>query len=43
MVILSSYELVENPETVVFVRSGEQNPFPCCGGHIKVIGSRKRK
>ena len=28
---------------VFFVRSGEQNPCPCCGGHLKVIGSRKRK
>lgn len=28
---------------VFFVRSGEQNPCPCCGGSLKVIGSRKRK
>lgn len=26
-----------------FVRSGEQNPCPCCGERLKVIGSRKRK
>ena len=26
-----------------FVRSGEQNPCPCCGGSLIVIGSRKRK
>lgn len=25
-----------------FVRSGEQNFCPCCGGSLKVIGSRKR-
>ncbi|WP_092472327.1 DUF6431 domain-containing protein [Desulfotruncus arcticus] len=25
-----------------FVRSGEQNPCPCCGGTLKVIGSRRR-
>lgn len=43
MVIISSYELVENPETGFFVRSGEQNPCPCCGERLKVIGSRKRK
>lgn len=28
---------------VFFVRSGEQNLCPCCGGRFKVIGSRKRK
>ena len=26
-----------------FVRSGEQNPCPCCGERLIVIGSRKRK
>ena len=26
-----------------FVRSGEQNPCPCCGERLKVIGSRGRK
>ncbi|MGI6365621.1 MAG: DUF6431 domain-containing protein [Bacillota bacterium] len=26
-----------------FVRSGEQNPCPCCGGSLKVVGSRERK
>ncbi len=25
-----------------FVRSGEQNVCPCCGGALKVIGSRER-
>jgi hypothetical protein len=28
---------------VFFVRSGEQNPCPCCGSGMKVIGSRKRR
>ena len=28
---------------VFSVRSGEQNPCPCCGDRLKVIGSRKRK
>lgn len=27
---------------VFFVRSDEQNPCPCCGGLLKVIGSRRR-
>lgn len=26
-----------------FVRSAEQIPCPCCGGSLKVIGSRERK
>ena len=26
-----------------FVRSGEQNPCPICGGLLKVIGSRRRR
>jgi len=28
---------------VFFVKSGEQNCCPCCGGALKVIGSRERK
>jgi len=28
---------------VFFVRSAEQNPCPCCGKRLKVIGSRRRK
>jgi len=43
MIILSEYELVENPLNGVFVRSGEQNFCPCCGGQLRVIGSRERK
>lgn len=43
MVILSEYELAENPETgVFFVKSSEQNPCPVCNGLLKVIGSRRR-
>jgi len=41
MVIITNYELVETLLWVFFVRSGEQNPCPCCGGRLKVIGSRK--
>lgn len=44
MIIISDYELVENPLLEeFFVRSAEQNFCPCCGGPLKVIGSRKRK
>ena len=43
MVIVTEYELIENPEKVVFVRSREHNPCPCCGGSLRVIGSRKRR
>jgi hypothetical protein len=43
MVILSKYELFENPKREFFVRGGEQISCPCCGGFLKVIGSRSRK
>ncbi len=29
-------------KTVFLVRSKEQNFCPCCGGHLKVVGSRRR-
>lgn len=31
------------PKQEFFVRSTEQNPCPCCGKRLKVIGSRQRK
>lgn len=43
MVILTDYELVENPEKGFFVRSSEQNVCPACNGKLQVIGSRQRK
>jgi hypothetical protein len=33
---------LKTPEREFFVRSGEQNPCPCCSGLLEVIGSRKR-
>jgi hypothetical protein len=42
MVILSDYQLIENPKKGVIVRSGERNFCPCCNGPLKVIGSRRR-
>ena len=42
MIIVAEYELIENLEKGVFVRSAEQNPCPCCNGSLKVIGSRHR-
>lgn len=35
--------LLRTPQKGFFVRSGEQNPCPCCSGPLKVIGSRRRK
>jgi hypothetical protein len=34
---------LKTPQKEFFVRSGEQNCCPCCGGQLGVIGSRKRK
>jgi hypothetical protein len=42
MVIVSGYQLIENPTRGVFVRSGEQHFCPCCSGSLVVIGSRRR-
>jgi len=42
MVIVTDYELIENPAKGFFVRSEEQICCPCCNGRLKVIGSRKR-
>jgi len=33
---------LKTPQAVFFVKSGEQNFCPCCGGPLKVIGSRRR-
>ncbi len=42
MVIITKYDLVENPKKGFFVKSREQNFCPCCMGKLKVIGSRRR-
>ena len=44
MVIVAEFELIGNPETVVFVKSLEQFFCPCCHSNkCKVIGTRTRK
>jgi hypothetical protein len=34
---------LKTPQREFFVKSTEQVPCPCCGGKLKVIGSRKRR
>ena len=44
MVIVTNYELIENPQTgFLNVRCAELIPCPCCGNDLKVVGSRRRK
>jgi hypothetical protein len=43
MVIVAKYELIENPQKGVFVRSEEQSICPSCHGRLKVRGSRQRR